>query len=126
MYLPKQSSNSFSSFHSFTKVIGSCWYLLAIERQEQCWKKVCDLHADCEYHFFDCATLKTLGRGRDDWFISSNISSLCVPGSQFFQFGIYVDAITFDITSAEFFSKYFYCLWWGLRNLRYMLQIFIL
>lgn len=96
-------------------VIGSCWYLLAIERQEQCWKKVCDLHPNCQYHFFDCSTLNAVGR--EDWFRSTNISSLCIPGSQFFQFGIYVDALNFEITSTDFFSKYFYCLWWGLRNL---------
>ncbi|KAL5998616.1 putative cyclic nucleotide-gated ion channel 15 [Asimina triloba] len=29
----------------------------------------------------------------------------------------FVNAVNFDITSAKFINKYFYCLWWGLRNL---------
>ncbi|RDX57868.1 Protein CNGC15c, partial [Mucuna pruriens] len=33
------------------------------------------------------------------------------------QFGIYADAVTSQVTSSAFFNKYFFCLWWGLRNL---------
>ncbi|KAL0417709.1 UNVERIFIED_CONTAM: protein CNGC15c [Sesamum radiatum] len=29
----------------------------------------------------------------------------------------YGDAVTADVTTAKFFNKYFYCLWWGLKNL---------
>ncbi|RZC91107.1 hypothetical protein C5167_028939 [Papaver somniferum] len=33
-------------------------------------------------------------------------------------FGIYADALNYGITtSSPFFEKYFYCLWWGLKNL---------
>ncbi|CAI9760679.1 unnamed protein product [Fraxinus pennsylvanica] len=97
-------------------VIGSCWYLLAIERQEQCWKMVCDLQKPkCQYYYFDCRT--SVDSDRIAWFISSNISKLCNPRSDFYNFGIYGDALTYGVTMSSFLNKYSYCLWWGLRNL---------
>lgn len=99
------------------KVIGSCWYLLAIERQEQCWKDVCNLQRPtCQHVFFKCSSVNVSGRAV--WFESSNITTLCGPDGGFYQFGIYADALTFGVTSTNFFNKYSYCLWWGLRNLR--------
>ncbi|KAM7468183.1 hypothetical protein LguiB_015745 [Lonicera macranthoides] len=97
-------------------VIGSCWYLLAIERQEQCWKDVCNLQRPtCQHVFFKCSSVNVSGRAV--WFESSNITTLCGPDGGFYQFGIYADALTFGVTSTNFFNKYSYCLWWGLRNL---------
>nr|GMD73562.1 protein CNGC15b-like [Ipomoea batatas] len=56
---------------------------------------------------------------RKSWFLSSNISEQCNPDSTSsgYPFGIYKDALTDSVTSAKFFNKYFYCLWWGLKNL---------
>ncbi|KAF8396560.1 hypothetical protein HHK36_018184 [Tetracentron sinense] len=97
-------------------VLGSCWYLLSIERQEACWRKVCSFHKPyCQYGFFDCHRMGDAGRAA--WFKSSNITNLCDPSSKILDYGIYADALNFDVTSSEFFDKYFYCLWWGLRNL---------
>ncbi|XP_017984006.1 PREDICTED: putative cyclic nucleotide-gated ion channel 15 [Theobroma cacao] len=97
-------------------VLGACWYLLSIERQEACWRSACDLEdSSCQYNYFDCHRVKD--PGRDTWFRSSNITSLCSPTSSSYQFGIYSDALTLDVTASPFFNKYFYCLWWGLRNL---------
>ncbi|KAK7272160.1 hypothetical protein RJT34_28590 [Clitoria ternatea] len=97
-------------------ILGACWYLLSIERQEACWRSVCDLEKSfCEYGFFDCHRVKdTL---RISWFLASNITNLCSPNANFYPFGIYADAMTSQVTSSAFFNKYFYCLWWGLRNL---------
>ncbi|KAL8040451.1 hypothetical protein ABFX02_10G098500 [Erythranthe guttata] len=97
-------------------VIGSCWYLLSVERQEECWKKVCDLQRHkCKYLYFDCDTMGD--SDRMTWFLSSNITKLCGPRSEFFNFGIYADALTNKVGNSRFLSRYFYCLWWGLRNL---------
>ncbi|KAE8696706.1 putative cyclic nucleotide-gated ion channel 15 [Hibiscus syriacus] len=97
-------------------VLGASWYLLAIERQEACWRSACDLEElTCQYKYFDCHRIND--PGRDTWFRSSNITGLCSPNSGFYQFGTYGDALTFDVTTAPFFNKYFYCLWWGLKNL---------
>ncbi|XP_054802686.1 protein CNGC15a-like isoform X2 [Prosopis cineraria] len=97
-------------------VLGSCWYLLSIERQEECWKKVCSLQQPhCQYYYLECGSVGVPQRVA--WFRTSNVSGLCDPSSNFFQFGIFADALTSGITGSEFFIKYFYCLWWGLRNL---------
>ncbi|CAI9094939.1 OLC1v1030776C1 [Oldenlandia corymbosa var. corymbosa] len=99
-------------------VIGSCWYLLSIERQEQCWKKVCDLHQqpECQYRYFDCGRMYDPDRVR--WFLSSNISRLCAPeNGGFFNYGIYADALVYKVASSDFVNKFSYCVWWGLRNL---------
>ncbi|XP_041028785.1 protein CNGC15b-like isoform X2 [Juglans microcarpa x Juglans regia] len=97
-------------------ILGSCWYLLSLQRQEECWKTVCSLQQkDCQDWFFYCHMVNDTSRAA--WFKASNISSLCGANSDFFQFGIYRDALTFGVTASSFFNKYYYCLWWGLRNL---------
>lgn len=98
-------------------VLGACWYLLSIERQEACWRSVCNLEKlSCEYGFFDCRRVHD-SPYRESWFKSSNITNFCNPDNHYYQFGIYGDALKFDVTTASFFNKYFYCFWWGLRNL---------
>ncbi|KAK7404747.1 hypothetical protein VNO78_05703 [Psophocarpus tetragonolobus] len=96
--------------------LGASWYLLSIERQEACWRSVCDMEEpSCQYGFFDCKRVED--SLRVSWFIASNITILCSPKANFYQFGIYGDAVTSQVTTASFFHKYFFCLWWGLRNL---------
>ncbi|RZB74823.1 protein CNGC15b-like [Glycine soja] len=96
--------------------LGASWYLLSIERQEACWRSVCDMEEpSCQYGFFDCKRVED--SLRVSWFIASNITILCSPKANFYQFGIYGDAVTSQVTTSSFFHKYFFCLWWGLRNL---------
>ncbi|GMI96988.1 cyclic nucleotide-gated channel 15 [Hibiscus trionum] len=97
-------------------VLGACWYLLSVERQEACWRSACEVEEpNCQYKYFDCNRVKD--PGRLTWFKSSNVTNLCSPSSSSYPFGIYGDALLFDVTTSPFFNKYFYCLWWGLRNL---------
>ncbi|XP_061368769.1 protein CNGC15a-like isoform X2 [Gastrolobium bilobum] len=96
--------------------VRSSWYLLSVERQDECWKKACTLeYPHCQYHYLDCQSIGDPNRAA--WFRSSNLSGLCDQNSDFFQFGIFADALTLEITGSKFFNKYYYCLWWGLRNL---------
>ncbi|KAI4318880.1 hypothetical protein MLD38_032537 [Melastoma candidum] len=97
-------------------VLGSSWYLLSIERQEECWRQVCDQgNPYCQYAYLDCHSRRD--PVREAWFVSSNVSDKCNPNGDFFEFGIYADAVTSGVTDGGFLNKYFYCLWWGLRNL---------
>ncbi|KAL3718798.1 hypothetical protein ACJRO7_003844 [Eucalyptus globulus] len=97
-------------------VLGACWYLLSIERQEACWKSVCKREkSSCNYQFFDCH--KVDDPTRNAWFQSSNVTELCRPSSGYYNFGIYGDAQTHALSALPFLKKYFYCLWWGLKNL---------
>ncbi|KAM1803791.1 hypothetical protein ACFX12_029732 [Malus domestica] len=97
-------------------VLGACWYLLSIERQESCWRSVCDLEKTlCKPDYFDCRWAQD--PGRKYWYKSSNVTNLCNPDNSYYKFGMYGDAVTYDVTTSSFFNRYFYCLWWGLRNL---------
>ncbi|KAG4996188.1 hypothetical protein JHK84_027234 [Glycine max] len=84
--------------------------------QNECWKKVCTLqYPHCQYRYLDCQSMGD--PDRIAWLRSSNLSSLCDQSSDFFQFGIFADALNLEVTASKFFNKYCYCLWWGLRNL---------
>ncbi|KAI3799375.1 hypothetical protein L1987_34669 [Smallanthus sonchifolius] len=97
-------------------VLGACWYVLSIERQEACWRSVCLIEdKSCKDEFFDCERFND--PNRQTWFRSSHVSEKCIPTTGFYKFGIYGEAVTSNVTSAMFFNKYFYCLWFGLKNL---------
>ncbi|KAG6629437.1 hypothetical protein CIPAW_14G084600 [Carya illinoinensis] len=86
-------------------VLGACWYLLSIERQEACWRRVCNIERPyCQYGFFDCHRVSD--PHRNYWSKLSNVSNLCNPDNSFYH-----------VTSSPFFNEYFFCLWWGLKNL---------
>uniref|UniRef100_A0A7N2QXH8 Cyclic nucleotide-binding domain-containing protein n=1 Tax=Quercus lobata TaxID=97700 RepID=A0A7N2QXH8_QUELO len=101
------------------KISGSWWYLLGIERQEACWRSACNLESACRNEYFDCHTVND--DARTNWFSSTNVTTLCIPnvtgGPSFYQYGIFGDAVNSNVIGSPFFNKYFYCLWWGLRNL---------
>ncbi|KAI4340416.1 hypothetical protein MLD38_025255 [Melastoma candidum] len=101
---------------AYNLVLGACWYLLSIERQEACWKKVCSQeNSACNYGYFDCH--KVHEPGRVAWFQTSNVTELCRPSTDFYNFGIYTHAQTLVLKTSPFMNKYYYCLWWGLKNL---------
>ncbi|XP_062219718.1 protein CNGC15b-like [Phragmites australis] len=96
-------------------VLGALWYLFSVQRQEACWREACLVERpSCQTMFFDC---KTVSSNRTIWYQLSNITSLCTPSNGFYPFGIYKEALDAKLTSSSFTQKYFYCFWWGLKNL---------
>ncbi|KAH9304068.1 hypothetical protein KI387_008472, partial [Taxus chinensis] len=97
-------------------VLGASWYLLAIERQNTCWRSECRKENGCQLDFLDCGSLSD---AREKWMNITSVTKNCDANnaSIAFQFGIFGDAWTSGIVSSKFIEKYFYCLWWGLRNL---------
>ena len=95
----------------YVQVLGALWYLFSVQRQEACLLE----SPTCQTMFFDC---KSLSSNRTIWYELSNITSLCTPDSGFYPFGIYTEALKAKLTSSSFTQKYFYCFWWGLKNLR--------
>ncbi|XWS20537.1 hypothetical protein CRYUN_Cryun31cG0109900 [Craigia yunnanensis] len=98
------------------------WYLLAVERNETCWRKACICSGKCNIDFLYCGN-KHMG-GFADWRSVSEkvLSSKCGAkedhDSSPFNYGIYTQAIeSRTVSSNIFFSKFCYCLWWGLQNL---------
>ncbi|KAG0447929.1 hypothetical protein HPP92_028081 [Vanilla planifolia] len=101
-------------------IVGAFWYLLSVERQDDCWRLACSKHSDCTWDFLYCSDRHH--DGFDQWFnvsreVLQNQCSVDVDNPPF-NFGIYTQAVTSGvITSNKFVSKFCYCLWFGLQNL---------
>ncbi|KAH7416425.1 hypothetical protein KP509_14G091000 [Ceratopteris richardii] len=94
---------------------GACWYLLAVEREDTCWRRASKNDTNFRKQFLDCSSLGSSDRNL--WNSTSTIEA-CQPDGDYFNYGIYNDALSHNIPSEKrFIIKYFYCLWWGLRNL---------
>lgn len=106
------------------QVLGAMWYLMSIERQYSCWKQECKkewngTHSpSCQISFLDCTS--TLSEERRAWLAITKVPINCNPrsGAIDFEFGMFVEAFTEEVFSERFIPKLFFCLWWGLKNLR--------
>ncbi|KAM3226817.1 hypothetical protein ACQJBY_059041 [Aegilops geniculata] len=101
-------------------VLGALWYLFSVQRQESCWREACRAEGPpCQDIFFDCTSTSTVvSSNRSVWYALTNVTRLCAPGNNgFYQFGIFGEALDAQLTTTSFTHKYFYCFWWGLKNL---------
>lgn len=97
------------------QVFGAFWYLFSIERETTCWQKACR-KTGCVSNSLYCDGDASL---RDNRFL--NVSCSLVEDNPPFDFGIFLDALKSGVVgSMNFPQKFFYCFWWGLRNLRYV------
>ncbi|KAI6669397.1 hypothetical protein NL676_004282 [Syzygium grande] len=101
----------------YAHVAGACWYLNFVQRQEFCWEVICDQEPLCRYVFFDCHHVHD--PGRSSWYGSTNSTALCESSNANTPvlWGVYQTILGTSLASTEFFSKYFFCYWWGLNNL---------
>ncbi|KAK1270589.1 putative cyclic nucleotide-gated ion channel 18 [Acorus gramineus] len=105
------------------QVLGASWYLLAIERQNNCWARECrkengTMHLPmCKPSFLDCSSLDQ--PERKAWLKTTRMLSHCDVNNNDlnFTYGMFADALSDEVMSSKFIEKYLYCLWWGLRNL---------
>lgn len=105
-------------------VIGASWYVLSIQRQFECWSIECRKEYNrthspsCKLSFLDCSTY---GKpDRQAWLKVTHVMTSCDARNdddENFQFGMFADAFTSEVASADFLQKYFYCLWWGIKSL---------
>ncbi|KAI7986810.1 putative cyclic nucleotide-gated ion channel 16 [Camellia lanceoleosa] len=103
-------------------VLGASWYVLSIERQDSCWRQECRKEQNythspsCSLLFLDCKNLDK--PERQYWLRSTKVLTECdIRDSQNFNFGMFADAFTENVAASNFLEKYFYCLWWGMKNL---------
>ncbi|VFQ87272.1 unnamed protein product [Cuscuta campestris] len=102
---------------------GAYWYLLAVERKNACWEQACLDSPDCSanYSLLYCAQDGESRANITNWRDTSQqvLNKNCAADeNSTFKYGIYAQAVSAGILdSEEFFSKYSYCLWWGLQNL---------
>ncbi|CAK7338191.1 unnamed protein product [Dovyalis caffra] len=98
-------------------IVGSFWYLLAVERNDTCWQENCTDAVKCQKNFLYCGN-QHMDEDYAAW-DGSILQSNCSAGDDAkFDYGIYSNALTSGIVSSKkFISKYCFCLWWGLQNL---------
>ncbi|WCJ22402.1 cyclic nucleotide gated channel 1 [Euphorbia peplus] len=97
-------------------ILGAFWYLFSIERLDTCWREACKNITGCNTDELSC--------NREGKFSTQLIDSCPfiqpdeIKNSSVFNFGIFIDALDSGIVhSWDFPKKFFYCFWWGLRNL---------
>ncbi|KAK1366888.1 Cyclic nucleotide-binding domain-containing protein [Heracleum sosnowskyi] len=101
-------------------VVGSLWYILAVERKDACWEKACSTSNKCKKDYLYCGQPAT--KEHTEWINESRllIDKNCSASAmnRAFDYGIYARAISSGVTESEdFVSKYLFCLWFGLQNL---------
>lgn len=106
----------------FLQIVGAFWYLLAVERQDTCWQKACSdpTTSNCDKNYLYCGNEHMNGYAAWSNISGDVLKNHCEAEENGpFDYGIYENALSSGIASSKkFISKYCYCLWWGLQNLR--------
>lgn len=92
-----------------------------MERKSACWEQACINDKKCEIDYLYCGHSNTDGYKAWTEVRKEALDEHCVESEAYgeFDYGIYLQAVQSQVDSSEnFISKYCYCLWWGLRNLR--------
>ncbi|KAL0013517.1 hypothetical protein SO802_000586 [Lithocarpus litseifolius] len=94
-------------------IVGAFWYLLAVDRNDTCWRQACSDDGNCK----SSLSCRNPLPASNTWgtILNSNCST---DETATFNYGIYKNALSSGVVSSmKFVSKYCYCLWWGLQNL---------
>ncbi|KAK2664629.1 hypothetical protein Ddye_003203 [Dipteronia dyeriana] len=104
-------------------VIGSCWYLLGLQRVNQCLRNVCHnspLNHTC-MKFIDCGNGNAFEKfGKDlewgNWTNNTNATTCFQTKDDGFPYGIYVQAVKLT-TIDSIITRYVYSLFWGFQQI---------
>lgn len=117
-------TSSYYCYTEFLQILGALWYLLGIERNIACWKMVCEKSGKCKHGFLYCGYPGSEEFENWNGISEELLSKTCnaeAETKQIFNYGIFSQAVSVNLyTSYDFIAKFFYCLWWGLQNLRYI------
>ncbi|XVF22386.1 hypothetical protein REPUB_Repub12eG0168100 [Reevesia pubescens] len=99
--------------------VGAFWYLFSIEREDTCWHDA--VGSGGEEDVLYCHKYTT----EINYTLVSLLNNSCpfinpddIKDAKFFNFGIFIDALESGVVeTSDFPKKFFYCFWWGLRNL---------
>lgn len=100
-------------------VVGSCWYLLGLQRVNQCLRNACrDSGMKRCTKFIDCGHGNNIGIFKLDptwtnWTNNKNATA-CFNGS--FPYGIYVQAVNLT-TEQSIITRYIYSFFWGFQQI---------
>ena len=102
------------------QIIGAFWYLFSIEREDSCWREACKDKGRCDSMYWYCGN----HRRENHTFLTESCPFIRpdqIQNSTVFNFGIFIDALDSGVAESTYFPrKFFYCFWWGLRNLRFV------
>ncbi|XLT70998.1 hypothetical protein HN873_027437, partial [Arachis hypogaea] len=104
-------------------VVGAFWYLFSIEAEVRCWHKVVKFHNYSSYVYLSCGGMANNNPQVQLLLSKDNYCQLESPDDikdqSVFNFGIYTQALMAHIvgSSTDFPQKFFFCFWWGFRNL---------
>lgn len=97
---------------------GAFWYLFSVESEIRCWRKALKNteYSDNKYLSCDNHNANVISRLTD---YCAVVDPSDITNSTTFNFGIYTDALKSGVveSTTDFPQKFFYCFWWGLRNL---------
>ncbi|KAF8028997.1 hypothetical protein BT93_E1619 [Corymbia citriodora subsp. variegata] len=98
-------------------VFGAFWYLFSIDRKFRCWQDECRRKNITSPKLY-CSTAHKPNYSFLDTVCPPLIDPNDLKNSTQFDFGIFIDALQSRVVeSTDFRKKFFYCFWWGLRNL---------
>ncbi|RYR24055.1 hypothetical protein Ahy_B02g057554 isoform E [Arachis hypogaea] len=102
-------------------VIGASWYLLSVESKVRCWQ------GQLKHTNFSTESYLSCGQYYKQDVLSLLNSSISCPyidtenniDPTVFDFGIFTPALQSRVieSTTDFTQKFFFCFWWGLRNL---------
>ncbi|KAL8160049.1 hypothetical protein V2J09_001586 [Rumex salicifolius] len=94
-------------------VVGSFWYMFAIDRENNCWRTECGKLIGCKLEHLYCkkSNMTTMQQ------FPACILKIPDDHNQTFNYGIFYPALFTVVRSRDFPQKLLYCFWWGLRNL---------
>ncbi|ONI21150.1 hypothetical protein PRUPE_2G050400 [Prunus persica] len=99
------------------KVFGAIWYFFAIQRVGICWHEACRKENGCSASTFSCHDHHTF---RNIAFLN-DLCPISPMNATLFDFGIYAKVLQSGIPgSTNYFQKFSYCFWLGLRHLRFV------
>ncbi|KAJ4763370.1 cyclic nucleotide-gated channel 14 [Rhynchospora pubera] len=108
----------------FPQVVGAVYYLLAMERQATCWQSQCladvasQNNQTCNFQYLECRN--TGSQDSQNWANNTSVFANCNAATKgiSFNFGIFLIALQYGLTTTSLSEKYFYSLWWGFQELR--------
>ncbi|XP_042501859.1 probable cyclic nucleotide-gated ion channel 20, chloroplastic isoform X2 [Macadamia integrifolia] len=102
-------------------VVGSCWYLLGLQRVNKCLEEACNnsQQRSCN-DFIDCGHGEKIAKFSSDpewqsWLYNENATA-CFVTNGTFSYGIYNQAVSLT-TMSSIVTRYVYSLFWGFQQI---------
>ncbi|KAI9160118.1 hypothetical protein LWI28_005226 [Acer negundo] len=95
-------------------VFGGLWYLFAVWKKLECWKKACSKLSGCRYRNYRFTVSL-----RDNQFLNESCFNKIEDNKKPYELGMFKDALESHIveTKTQLWKKLLYCFRWGVQNI---------